>query len=130
MFACAAPNQAAIEVAYEKSKKKKERSKRQVREEDGEGPKMETGFSPLHLAVMNNAPPSVIQSMVDTNPDCVHLKTNRGRTALDCSQYIVKQTWLYGSEKSSSVQNTYDAIEILETALQEYNTTGGEDSYY
>lgn len=134
MFACAAPHQAAIEIAYEKSKKRKERQRkaRQLRSQESnreEGPKMETGFSPLHLAVMNNAPPTVIQLLVDTNPECIHLKTNRGRTALDCSQYIVRQTWLYGSDKSASVQNTYDAIEILETALLESNTDD-DDSYY
>lgn len=84
-----------------------------------DGREVETGFSPLHLAVINSASPSVIELIVKVNSRCIHLKTSRGRTALDCAQYIVRQHWLYGTDDESTIQNTFGAIEILEKALQQ-----------
>ncbi len=85
-------------------------------EDFDETPQIETGFSPLHLAVINSANPSAIQSIVNTNPKCVHLKSSQGRTALDCAQFIVKQHWLYGTDDEGAVKNTFTSIEILEEA--------------
>ena len=82
------------------------------------GPKIETGFSALHLAVMNGAAPEIIELLIATNPRCVHIKTTRGRTALDCGQYIVRQHWLYGTDDEKAVLNTFAAIEILEEAAK------------
>lgn len=86
--------------------------------EEFSGPKIETGFSALHLAVMNGAAPEIIELLIDTNPRCVHIKTTRGRTALDCGQYIVRQHWLYGTDDEKAVLNTFAAIEILEEAAK------------
>lgn len=115
MFACAAPNQAAIEMASERTKRRQERTSRPKYEE--EGPKVETGFSPLHLAVMNSASPSVVELLIRINARSIHLKTSRGRTALDCAQYIVRQHWLYGTDDENAVQNTFGSIELLEEAI-------------
>lgn len=117
MFACAAPNQAAIDMSTERSKRKVERHRESIYNE--EGPEVERGFSPLHLAVMNSAKSSVIYLLVKVNPRCVHLKTSRGRTALDCAQYIVRQHWLYGTDDEVAIQNTFGAIEILEAAVEQ-----------
>ena len=79
-----------------------------------EGPQVETGFSPLHLAILNNAHPTAVQMIVTTDPSCIRLKTSMGRTAQHCADYIVKQHWLYGVEDESSVESTLKSIEILE----------------
>jgi hypothetical protein len=114
MFACAAPHQAAIEMA--ENARAKRREGRSIKTETG--PKTETGFSALHLAVMNRADSTTIESLLNVNPNCLHLKTSRGRTALDCAQYIVRQHWLYGSDDEESVQNTFGAIEVMEGVEQ------------
>lgn len=114
-FACAAPSQAELELAYEAEKRKEEvNAKYPANNNYEEGPQIETGFTPLHLAVMNSAKPAAIQILVETNPKCVHLKSSKGRTALDCAQYIIRQHWLYGSDDEGTVENTFAAIEILE----------------
>ena len=121
MFACAAPNQAAVEIANERARRKQQRNKSRYDDDDDddEGPKVETGFSPLHLAVMNSASTSVIDMLIKVNPKSINLKTSQGRTALDCAQYIVRQHWLYGSDDEDAIQNTFGAIERLEEAFQE-----------
>lgn len=114
-FACAAPSQAELELAYEAEKRREEvNAKYPLNDDIEEGPQIETGFTPLHLAVMNRAKPAAIQLLVETNPKCVHLKSSKGRTALDCAQYIIRQHWLYGSDDEGTVENTFAAIEILE----------------
>lgn len=113
-FACAAPSQAELEL-FQESERRKQQNKVDEEEVD-DAPQIETGFSPLHLAVINSAGPSAIQTLVDTNPNCIHLKSSQGRTALNCAQYIVKQHWLYGTDDEGAVQNTFTAIEILEEA--------------
>eukprot|EP00551_Chaetoceros_affinis_P013920 CAMPEP_0203687702 /NCGR_PEP_ID=MMETSP0091-20130426/664_1 /ASSEMBLY_ACC=CAM_ASM_001089 /TAXON_ID=426623 /ORGANISM="Chaetoceros affinis, Strain CCMP159" /LENGTH=500 /DNA_ID=CAMNT_0050557103 /DNA_START=105 /DNA_END=1607 /DNA_ORIENTATION=- len=118
MFACAAPHQAALEMAHERSIRKQEKSRTNKASND-EGPKVETGFSPLHLAVMNSASPAIIEILIKVNRRSIHLKTSRGRTALDCAQYIVRQHWLYGTDDENAVQNTFGAIEFLEEALDD-----------
>jgi ankyrin repeat protein len=116
-FACAGPSQVELELYQESQKKKQENSNEFAGNEDfDETPQIETGFSPLHLAVINSANPSAIQSIVNTNPKCVHLKSSQGRTALDCAQFIVKQHWLYGTDDEGAVKNTFASIEILEEA--------------
>jgi len=82
----------------------------------------ETGWTPLHLAVLNGAESAVISLIVAANPQCVFVKTNRGRMALDCAQYMVRQHWLYGTDEAeeSTVQKTFAAIEILEETAIDY----------
>jgi len=120
-FACAAPHQASIEMANERAKRKEEKkkSKQFSHSHEDDGSKTETGFSALHLAVINSTDPSVISLILRLNSRCIHLKTSRGRTALDCAQYIVKQHWLYGSDDEEAIQNTFGTIEVLEAALME-----------
>jgi hypothetical protein len=114
-FACAAPSQAELELAYEAEKRRQEVNAKYPQNNDvEEGPQVETGFTPLHLAVMNRAKPAAIQLIVETNPKCVPLKSSKERTALDCAQYIIRQHWLYGSDDEGTVENTFAAIEILE----------------
>ncbi len=43
----------------------------------------ETDFSPLHLAVLNNASPNAIDYIINANPCCLNLVTSRGRKAID-----------------------------------------------
>lgn len=53
-------------------------------------PGIESEFSPLHLAVMFGAPPDVIETIITTNPTCLDLRTDQGRKAIDCGQFIVR----------------------------------------
>lgn len=105
-FACATPVHPEL----------KERNMQVFDDEDdfGRGPKIESGWTPLHLAVMNGASSDIIGMLLDANLQCAFIKTTRGRTALDCAQYIVRQHWLYGTDDESAIQNTFAAIEILE----------------
>ncbi len=120
-FACTSPNQAELELMEEAAKRRKEEANIDEEEID-DGPQIETGFSPLHLAVMNSAHPSIIELLVKISPKCIHLKTSKGRTALACAQYIVRQHWLYGTDDEGVVQNTFAAIEILEDLLKQART--------
>lgn len=51
-------------------------------------PFTESSFSPLHLAVMNGAPPDVIEALIAANPRCLGLKTDQGRRPLDCALFL------------------------------------------
>jgi hypothetical protein len=115
-FACGAPSQTELEIAQMMENNRKQ-SVRSISEESNEGPQIETGFSPLHLAIMNSAHPSAIELLIKANPKCINLKTSKKRTALDCAQYIVRQHWLYGTDDESAVQNTFAAVDIIEKAM-------------
>jgi len=125
-FACAAPSQVELEIAHEAEQRRRESAKQHSEESFEEGPQIETGFSPLHLAVMNSAHSSAIGALVETNPKCINLKTSKGRTALDCAQYIIRQHWLYGTDDESAVKNTFAAIEIIEETTTKASTTNDE----
>jgi len=121
-FACGAPTQAELELVEESRVMKMKLAQQQEEEEEeeeeiDEGPQIETGFSPLHLAVMNSAHPSIIDLLIKVNEKCVHLKTSKGRTALACANYIVRQHWLYGTDDEGVVQNTFTTIEMLEKVV-------------
>lgn len=111
MIASTASNQAVIEMINDRSK----RGAARFEEES----KLETGFSPLHFAIMNSAEPSVIEVLTRVSPRSIYLKTSRGRTALDCAQYIVRQHWLYGTDDQAEIKNTFGSIDILEQLMQE-----------
>lgn len=50
---------------------------------------METNFSPLHLAILNNASPNIIDHILAIGDAyCLNLKTSEGRTALDIAKTI------------------------------------------
>jgi hypothetical protein len=62
----------------------------------------ETDFSPLHLAILNNASPNVVDSILNTNPYCLNMQTSKGRTAMDIAK-IMKD-----SADSIQVMESYD----------------------
>lgn len=88
-------------------------------DDDDEVPAVETGFSPLHLAILNQANPAAVKVIVETDPQCIHLKTTMGRTALHCAQYIIKKQWMYGENDEASVENTFKSIEIIEESIKD-----------
>jgi len=103
------------------SEKKKAIKKGCVDDELTRGKQMyETGWTPLHLAVLNGSESAVIKLIVSANPQCVFVKTNRGRMAIDCAQYMVRQHWLYGTDDETTVQKTFAAIELLEETAIDY----------
>jgi len=83
-------------------------------EEEFSDPDTESFFSPLHLAVLHGAPPDVIELLLETNPECRELKTDKGRMAIDCAKFAVIDH-VSSDECVSSVKNTFAAIEILQT---------------
>mmetsp|Transcript_22601 Transcript_22601/g.33805 ORF Transcript_22601/g.33805 Transcript_22601/m.33805 type:complete len:456 (-) Transcript_22601:767-2134(-) len=60
----------------------------------------ETNLTPLHLAIMNNASPDVIASLLNTNSFCLNIETSKGRTALDIAK---------------TMPEAEDSIEIMES---------------
>lgn len=105
------PIQADLRVVQKKKKVQVDTTEENLIDE---GPLVETGFSPLHLAILNNAHPTAVKMIVRTDPSCIRLKTSLGRTARHCADYIIKQHWLYGADDEASVENTLQSIEILE----------------
>jgi len=98
-------------------KKPKKKKKGCVDDNLTQGKQMyETGWTPLHLAVINGANSDVIALLIKANPQCVFVKSNRGRMAIDCAQYMVRQHWLYGTDDEATVRKTFHAIELLEEA--------------
>lgn len=73
-------------------------SKEHIDEDDG----IETDLTPLHLAVLNNASPDAIGSLLNANSFCLNLRTSKGRTAMD----IAKAT--PGAEGSIEVMQSYE----------------------
>ena len=119
-FACATPVHPEL----------KEKNMQIYDEDDfGQGPKIESGWTPLHLAVMNGSSPDIIEMLLDTNEQCAFIKTTRGRTALDCAQYIVRQHWLYGTDDESAIQNTFAAIEVLEELVAKQADEGNSVNF-
>jgi ankyrin repeat protein len=105
------PLQADLRVVHKKKRAEANTTEQHLMDD---GPLVETGFSPLHLAILNNANLTAIQMIVTTDPSCIRLKTSMGRTARHCADYIVKQHWLYGAEDEASIENTLKSMEILE----------------
>jgi len=120
-FACGAPSQAELEIAQVMENNRKQ-SIRSISEDSDDGPQIETGFSPLHLAIMNSGHPSAIELLIKANPKCINLKSSQGRTALDCAQYIVRQHWLYGTDDESAVKNTFAAVDMIEKVMANSST--------
>lgn len=50
---------------------------------------MESCFSPLHLAVISGAPPDVVETIVTADPECLGLKTDKGRKAMDIARFLI-----------------------------------------
>jgi len=104
------------------SEPKRSKKKECVDDELTKGKQMyETGWTPLHLAIINGAESTVIELIVSANPNCVFAKTNRGRMPIDCAQYLVRQHWLYGTDDEATVQKNFAAIELLEETAIDYS---------
>ena len=70
------------------------------KEEDNSDP-METNFSPLHLAILNNASPNIVDHILALgNAYCLNLKTSTGRTAMDIAK---------------TMPNSEDSIEVMQS---------------
>jgi len=76
----------------------------------------ETNFTPLHLAVLNHAPPDAIECLIQADIGSLDIRTSKGRTALDCSKFLVLDEILT-EYSSNEVKNAYAAIELLETNM-------------
>jgi len=74
----------------------------------------ESNFTPLHLAILNHAPPEAIDYLVESNEEILDLKTSKGRKPLDCAYGIIIDKTLT-EDSSSEMKNSFAAIEILET---------------
>ncbi len=79
----------------------------------------ETGWTPLHLAVVNGAPPEVIEAIIETNPECMNVTTNKKRTAYECAVGVIINAIL-NDVPMYKVQNTYNAIEIMQSYDKEF----------
>mmetsp|Transcript_1850 Transcript_1850/g.2661 ORF Transcript_1850/g.2661 Transcript_1850/m.2661 type:complete len:594 (+) Transcript_1850:86-1867(+) len=87
----------------------------------------ESGFTPLHLAVLTGVSPDVVDLILETDPKCLTLKTTLDRTALDCGMDVMKKYNVYvTSEKDEktyaslpkSVQNTIASVDSIETKMR------------
>ncbi len=74
----------------------------------------ETGWTPLHLASLNGAEPDVIEVLLDTNPNCMALKTNKGRTALECAKWCIINA-IINDVAVTKLQNTFTSIQIMQS---------------
>lgn len=82
------------------------------RDEKGEN---ETGFTPLQIAILNHAPPEVVQILVSEGN--LNIKTSKGRTARECAESLTTGEEL-SDESSTKVKNAFAAIELIDTNLQ------------
>ncbi len=74
----------------------------------------ETGWTPLHLAAVNGAPPDVIEAIVEANIECMKIGTNKGRTPMECARGVVINAIL-NDVPIYKVQNTFNAIEVMQS---------------
>lgn len=75
--------------------------------------KYESEWSPLHLAVLNYAPPAVILTILDTDMECLNIITDCGRTPLDCAKdFLIRH--VANNQPLKSFQNIFYAIEIMQ----------------
>ena len=74
----------------------------------------ETDFTLLHLAVLKGVKPEIVESIIQTNPDCIKFKTSKGRTAKDCAKFKVAKAVQEDEEMTGEVKNTFAAIEMLQ----------------
>lgn len=74
----------------------------------------ETGWSPLHLASVNGAQPNVIETLIETDPECMTLQTNKGRTPLECAKWCVVNA-IINDVSVYKIQNTFASIQIIQS---------------
>jgi len=76
--------------------------------------RFETGWTPLHLASVNGAEPEVIEALLEAKIESLELKTNKGRTALECAKWCVINAIL-NDVSVCKLQNTFAAIQIMQS---------------
>jgi hypothetical protein len=74
-------------------------------------PGMESSFTPLHLAVMNGAPPDVIEMLLDANPMPLSIKTDRGRTPLDIAEFLIAQSHHSQQQQQLHIKKKDDKVD-------------------
>lgn len=75
----------------------------------------ESDISPLHLAVLTNAEPEVIECLLQVDEVTVHKMTSTNRTALDIAKEKIKDKE-YTEESTPEVQNAFATVSLIETA--------------
>lgn len=94
----------------------------------------ETHFSPLHLAIINNASPNVVDYIINANPKCLYLETSKGRKAIDIAKsrpdtnldvIHVLQTYSNNAEKILNLGVLSDSI-IRQASRKSSISSGGE----
>ena len=87
-------------------------------EEVGTLVRYETGWTPLHLAAVNGAPPDVIEAIVEANIECMNVETNKNRSPMECAKSVVINAVLNDIEVNK-VQNIFNAIEVMQSYEKE-----------
>lgn len=77
----------------------------------------ETSFTPLHLAVLNHAPPEAIECLIQSDIESLEIRTSKDRTALDCANFLVVDE-IIGTDSRSEVINAFAAIELIEISMR------------
>jgi len=73
----------------------------------------ESDVTPLHLAVLTNASPEVIECLIEVDEATFDAMTSTNRTALDIAKELVKDKECT-EDSSRDVKNAFAAVEILE----------------
>lgn len=80
--------------------------------------KYETGWTPLHLAAVNGAPPEVIEAIIEANVECMKVETNKKRTPLECAKGLIINA-IISDVEVYKVQNTFNGIEVMQSYEKE-----------
>jgi len=76
----------------------------------------ETNFTPLHLAVLNHAPPEAIECLIQADIGSLDIRTSKGRTALDCGSFLILDVIL-SEDSSNEMKNNFAATELIDTNM-------------
>jgi hypothetical protein len=88
-------------------------------------PFTESSFAPIHLAVMNGAPPDVIEALIAANPLCMGLKTDQGRKPLDIALFLAAGKVNKNPQKDALLRAPSEDLE--EERINEYIRNIDED---
>jgi len=91
--------------------------------------KAEVGWTPLHLAVVNEARVEVIDELLKAGHGSVDLQTSQGRSALDCAILIVDFLNETGSSQRSLIERRRNMRKIV-MLLQEYDVHCNSNEFY
>jgi len=77
----------------------------------------ETNFTPLHLAVLNHAPPEAIECLIQADIQSLEVRTSKDRTAMNFANFLVADKKL-GKDSTNEVINAFAAIELIEISMR------------